>query len=752
MNLIKWNRDDICKLGEFYSDGCKWTIDEMNKRSSAPSRSACDWVESSLPPRQYPLILPRVTHSGDAYWYAIAFNEAQAEQLREDLIAFIGSVGTDYDGRRFPLNKADDSELVLFNWVGGSWVFRLTLSYPRLKGEVRQSLDRMRSIWRLKPPLSSSLLRTTEALIRELYLSFGNGNESNADYILQELRESGRLSAENIVFLEIKKLASFGRWGAIAAHSQLSYMTRMPRPRQITKLLLEALWNTELSSYADAEDVDGIIKYYKSTFVTHYRNLIKSYRDSVNEPVILTFLLASVGDEPPRIEQIPKLLERLVGSKHLKFAEALASRVNLSSTSRQTDVSSLNEIAKHALVNYDFDTAWEKLLLVDPSVESVRAMLECMFEFETQDAARIVKQRFELLSQSSQLSVLKIKRHQSAWELVGKLTTNVCKKPPSNWNDWFMVVNSGNFDSDCLLKIARDESSEWDEKIYFDSPEKICELAAFISECPQTSQYILSLSIPHLLAFFMRDGIGAREYLSIYSALIEILILSDSFSSEDWNTTESLLNAMLQAGLSDFQYADLLKNLSDHWVFKGGVVHFDWALDVLDLFTMYAVQEPESLEKFYSVVAAKIAEHSRKVRRNQWEIFKLLSDDLNFSSTFQAIVPEHYFQSPKLEHEIDLSGKIIAIYTLTESAGKRAATVIKKIFPNAKIRLSNDSVGSNKLKALARDSDYFVVSTRSAKHAATNFIKDNRSKQRTKLIYPSGKGSSSIVSSLLGEI
>lgn len=750
MNLIKWNRDDICKLGEFYSDGCKWTIDEMNKRSSPPSRSACDWVESSSPPRQHPLILPRVTHSGDAYWYAIAFNEAQAEQLREDLIAFIGSVGTDYDGRRFPLNKADDSELVLFNWVGGSWVFRLTLSYPRLNGKVRQSLDRMRSIWRLKPPLSSSLLRTTEALIRELYSSFGNGNESNADYILQELRESGRLSAENIVFLEIKKLASFGRWGAIAAHSQLSYMTRMPRPRHITKLLVEALWRIELSSYADVQDVDGIIKYYKSTFTGHYRNLLKSYGDSTNESVLMTFLLAAVGDEYPRFEQIPILLKRLVGSKYFKFAEVLANQVELPNTSKKPDVLTPIERAKQALRCYDFDTAWEKLVLVTPSVESVRMMLQCIFEFETQDIAKIVKNRFETLSQSSQQSVLKIKHHQRAWELVNELTADVGEKLPSNWNEWFTAINSANHGTDWLLHVAS-ESSEWDASLYLKSPNKISELVAALDQCSSKNPYVLHLSIPHLVSFFMKDGVGAREYLSIYLALMDVLMLNDSFSSEDWNTTELLLTASLEAGLNNDQYAELLKNLGEHWSLRGGVVHLDWALDALDLLTMYAVLDTEPLGNFYTVVAIKIAEHSRKVRPNQWEMFKQLSDDLEFNSTFQAIASQH-LEKAQLQDEIDLSGKFIAIYTLTESAGKRAAAVIEKIFPNVKVRVSNDCVGSDRLRVLARDSDYFVVSTRSAKHAATNFIKDNRPKHRTELIYPPGKGSSSIVSSLLNHI
>ena len=74
------------------------------------------------------------------------------------------------------------------------------------------------------------------------------------------------------------------------------------------------------------------------------------------------------------------------------------------------------------------------------------------------------------------------------------------------------------------------------------------------------------------------------------------------------------------------------------------------------------------------------------------------------------------------------------------------------MFPTADVRVSNDHGGSEKLKVMARDSDYFILSSRSAKHAAFDFIKANRSKERLGLIYPTGKGSSSMVSALLNSV
>jgi len=251
-----------------------------------------------------------------------------------------------------------------------------------------------------------------------------------------------------------------------------------------------------------------------------------------------------------------------------------------------------------------------------------------------------------------------------------------------------------------------------------------------------------------MVSFFLKEGAGTREFLPIYSSLVELLALGDSFSAEDWNTMETLISASLEAGVSKVEYVNLFESLNLVWSTQGSVAHLDWALDALELLTMHAVLDTDALASFYSSVLSRIAVDSRKVRADQWEIFRLLSGDLGFSSDYEAIKPE-IREAHDAEISVDLSGKFIAIYTLTESAGVRAKAVIESMFPTAKVRVSNDCGGSEKLKVLARDSDYCVVSTRSAKHAATEFIKANRPKESLDLIYPTGKGSSSIVSALL---
>jgi hypothetical protein len=95
-----------------------------------------------------------------------------------------------------------------------------------------------------------------------------------------------------------------------------------------------------------------------------------------------------------------------------------------------------------------------------------------------------------------------------------------------------------------------------------------------------------------------------------------------------------------------------------------------------------------------------------------------------------------------------LDGKRIAMYSLQESALRRAASVIGELCPRARVSTFNDHVGgSAPLRAAATNADIFVVATAAAKHAATTFIEEYRPKSRTTL-YARSQGSASLLAAI----
>ena len=86
---------------------------------------------------------------------------------------------------------------------------------------------------------------------------------------------------------------------------------------------------------------------------------------------------------------------------------------------------------------------------------------------------------------------------------------------------------------------------------------------------------------------------------------------------------------------------------------------------------------------------------------------------------------------------------LVAIYTLTESVGKRAAELLKSLYPGIRVELVHDHVSTPRLEELARNANVFVVVWRSAKHAATQAIEQLRPALPT--LYPPGSGCASLL-------
>ena len=90
----------------------------------------------------------------------------------------------------------------------------------------------------------------------------------------------------------------------------------------------------------------------------------------------------------------------------------------------------------------------------------------------------------------------------------------------------------------------------------------------------------------------------------------------------------------------------------------------------------------------------------------------------------------------------------MAVYTLTEGAGRRAKAVLEGLFKGLIVETNNDHVATSSLTNLAKKADYFIFSANSSKHQAFYPV----SKIRSDLIYPQGKGSSSIIDAFMSKI
>ncbi|RZK98247.1 MAG: hypothetical protein EOO89_32410 [Pedobacter sp.] len=90
--------------------------------------------------------------------------------------------------------------------------------------------------------------------------------------------------------------------------------------------------------------------------------------------------------------------------------------------------------------------------------------------------------------------------------------------------------------------------------------------------------------------------------------------------------------------------------------------------------------------------------------------------------------------------------KTIGVYTLTEHAARRVERFLSELKLDISCYVNHDHAGTVALKEMVKKSDVLVVASSSAKHAATNVIM--QCKGNKPILYPAGKGSSSIISVL----
>jgi hypothetical protein len=353
-----------------------------------------------------------------------------------------------------------------------------------------------------------------------------------------------------------------------------------------------------------------------------------------------------------------------------------------------------------------------------PSVQRVSVAREAMSALSTDDLAVIAG------SGVSQRSLAEIDANNSYL--------------PNNWADWLAKLGEPGFSNAAI--VARDAISIWPVEAFKAKAQadSFADTLVEIGISNDLRRERLIESLPSLVNWVKADpGYPRGAMRELYVALLQLFSLLEGVGEADRHAATDLLDACLTLGVSTQAYRALLADFKPLIAPGAGDSSIYWIIELASMLLEHPTPDPSARLGLLNVALGSFQSMLRLLSRGQRAAYNRVAEGAQWPT-----LPEILEGDARVGLE-RLKGQSIAIYTLTESAARQAEAVLKAQEPSLTIALAHDHVASQRLSRLARDSDVFVMTAASAKHAATDCILANRGDGI--LLYAPGRGFSGIV-------
>jgi hypothetical protein len=688
------------------------------------------------------IVLPRVTPDQRSQWYFLCASERHSRLARDLARAFLGPSYSDLDHHPRSLDPNDAIDAAVLSKYDGNG-FRITVPERGLVDEARGRLGQLISLRREQPIRDPHRLRPIGRILRDFEYALLAKDAVTAGALIAEIRSVGYLSANNLAFLTVLRLASVEDWRGVLALPELQSLLVLERPRRVTEALIRAIYSLHVQEFEEQTRIPEAIDRFRSRILASYGGLYRSRSLLSGFAVDASFALAAAAGDPPQSSIIREIQETYAeGTRERLYFDAINAFVAPPPV-RPAPPSLKGARAAYAEGNVDI--AFEIAQQLAPTFERASLLLNCASEMATLASARAALAAVEALSPVDRQRVddNAVLRHVRS-SLLEAGTTQLELPSPASWPEWFARL-SGAQAWKGAVAFAETAAREWSVEDFLRDPVELHRVADLLLEDrPAWARTALLDSVPHFLWFLAQREANAR-LRPVYDSLFVLLAADADVSLPQLQALLNVVDAQLTLGVNATQYSELLGELNSAFQKAGTPATTELALEAIELLVNAACPAPDRRSEFVGAVAALFQRWSRRTARAQWMLLQELGAELDLP----LVVPQEVRVDASAEDEWEeLNGKQICLYSLQEAAVRRAADVIGRLSPESVIRTFHDLTGgSSALRTAARTADIFVVATAAATHAATMFIDANRPTKAITL-RPNGKGSSSLLDAL----
>lgn len=652
-------------------------------------------------------LLPEQTADGEFLVIAIAL-PSDWRRLCPVLRAFAGPTLTSFDGLPSTDLVAPDLLAVLAE-AGHCVTAAIRVPADSVGREMAlRALVRARDTFARAPSLTRAAPEPTSWLLARFQDHLNVGRRDAAAAVLLRLRDELRLDALNLRSLEVQLLATFNDWGGIVDLPGFANLTRARRTPATTALLLEALYQAHLATAFEAADQAAV----ETTYAQQVRVL--------SAPMLKAPLPTSLRPGGWRLATLELLCSparddlRTGAVARSDVLGWLAPRLAAVGSPEQRPVPRLDSA----------DEARERVIASEAR-ESVDAMSAALAALARLDDT----QRAELARAEPFRSALRALEQEAG-------STNV----PNSWPMWLARISDPTFTN--ALALARMGAEEWPIAGDATDPVGVASLFDALNKAQSDSLAAerTAQALPYIVAALRRDPLFPNSAMKqIYASLLTLLALGSGRGNSVYDSSLVLVEALLSIGTDAAQYREIAADVDELAGEGFGVRMVFWTLELIEAFMRSPAPDTAAREKLVHSVLARLTPLRGRLSCLQQAAVQSLSTE--FGWTFDIPPPQQDLGSDGLASR--LRGKSIAIYSLVEGASRQAKVALQALSGDIDVQCSADQGGTTQLRALAINSDLFVVAWAAAKHAATDFIRTHRSDRP--LVYAEGKGVSSLL-------
>jgi hypothetical protein len=687
-----------------------------------------------------PVVLPRLNSEGQPSWYCGGRSTRGALQLRESLQAFFGPSYSDFDGRSYTLDTADPVEAAFAECVVGA-VYKIHATKPNHVPRIQRAMELYRGLLERMPAEQPHLKSPLRVLRAELDRALAVGDEHSARKLFERIRSIGRLDAENLLYIDVEMKAGLGNWEDIAWDNLLlSKLTGLRLPKRVLNHVHEALYRIHVEPSEDSANPAAAVDAFRAAKLYKWSALFGTRRGLKGPRLLKAFFLYELVREKADHSGLERLFGELkqIGEP---FVESLLTLLPPSGSEAATESPLI--AADEAFFNCELDRALDLYLQAPPSPKRWAQLIRCAEEINTSEAARQVIEAVDSYGASKIPNSLE-ERLASLKECCSKELNNVV---PDGLLDWARKVQDG-MSPDKAMSILRENASTWDVQDFANQKDQVEEFADIVNNADSSSDLVFREATPLIYQNLIPEsGNPSRFIKSLLQLFVTKVALFDDPSQNELELAREIVETLLTIGLDERGYINLITDVEDLIGSQLSPYMLPWSLDISELLVLQRCPNTESRLRLVLRVIGDAKRMSHRLHQSDILVLKQLCKDLDIQ--FPAEIAKKA-DSNDTDFDRWLSGKKIAIYTLVEPAGQRAAEFLRQLCPTVLVELNCDHECTQGLINLARNADLFVFAWKCSKHQAFYCIKKHR-KIENSLIQPKGKGASSILRSILEE-